>query len=63
MQKKLSLRQKIKYYLIAGVLTMVVFTIVLILGGKRSRPEYDSKRFRKVIKKGLLWDDIEYHER
>ncbi len=25
--------------------------------------KYPSQKYRKVIKEGLLWDSIEYHER
>lgn len=45
---------------IGGVLTMSY--IVMILKKIKAQREIDSK-YKKVIKEGLFWDSVEYHER
>lgn len=30
---------------------------------KYAHPRYDRRRYRKVVKEGILWDSVEWHER
>ena len=58
---------KVVYYpfVILGLVLLGISLIVLIItikshSGKSYR---NSKNYRKVIKEGLLWNTVEYHER
>ncbi len=57
----------IAYYILA-VIGISIFIAGLSLfflraGGRSSRRNYPSGKYRKVVKEGLLWDSVEWHER
>lgn len=41
----------------------VLFIITSALSGYKRREKYPSDRYRKVVKEGIFFDTIEYHER
>lgn len=68
--KKANLISKVLRYIrhllivaVAYVFGLVLLFAIASLVAKAKSEERLSRRYRKVIKKGLLWDSIEYHER
>lgn len=54
---------KIIYFgMVWGFAFMVVGFLKAIVD-KSKENERHSKKYRKVIKEGILWDSVEYHER
>jgi len=49
------------YLLTLSILTAMFLGFITSISEKKSK--YPSDRYRKVIKEGILWDDVEYHER
>ena len=50
------------FFLIVCIFIMIF--LVLTFNAIRSRPSYrTSGKYKKVIKEGLLWDSVEYHEK
>ena len=55
---------KVIYYPFALVLYAMIYSVIMGMIKGPSRPSYKtSDKYRKVIKQGILWDSIEYHER
>lgn len=57
---------KIFYYVLAVPIWFFFLTaLASIVSEHRTskKTKYPSDRYRKVIKEGILWDDVEYHER
>lgn len=49
---------------IAGMVALsliIMFTSIIAMNRRPSK--YPSDRYRKVIREGILWDSVEYHER
>ena len=44
------------------LLTVTVISVVKIISMSQ-RLKYPSSKYKKVVKKGILWDTTEYHER
>ena len=68
---KLSKSRKIMTYIMYPFAWMffltLILTLVIFVGGlltkARERRKYPSEKYRKVVKEGILWDSVEYHER
>lgn len=46
-------------YICIGIILVIVWASL----SKSTISKYPSKKYRKVIKEGILWDSVEYHER
>lgn len=52
------------YFLFVINCILFLFALVAMVAGSKSESsKYPSSRYRKVVKKGLIWDSVEYHER
>lgn len=41
----------------------IIMVIIMVYSFKNNKETYPSDKYRKVIKKGMFWDSVEYHER
>ena len=52
------------YFLLANLLLgFILLALRSAINASREANKYPSKQYKKVIKEGILWDSIEYHER
>ena len=58
-------RQYVKHIIyclfVVLILGCILFGVKMLVAGRK--PKYDRVRYRKVVKEGLFWDSVEYHER
>lgn len=50
------------FLLIFGWAILLIRGLIENASRRASSPKY-SQKYRKVIKEGILWDNVEYHER
>lgn len=64
-KKKLSKWQTYPMYIFSLLFWCIfLFTIIIMVSSIKNKNEkYPSDKYKKVIKKGIFWDSIEYHER
>lgn len=41
----------------------IIMVIMMVYSFKNNKKKYPSDKYKKVIKKGIFWDSVEYHER
>lgn len=41
----------------------IISVVLIVIVARNNKEKYPSDKYRKVIKKGMFWDSVEYHER
>lgn len=64
--KKRSTAKKIFYYILCNIVVLFfagIFIMFISAARRSNKRRFPSETHRKVIKEGILWDSVEWHER